>query len=111
MAGLDVFGPALSVLFRGQFVLVNRFSALELLKVLLQIGDAPAAAGARSAAFADLTGAAGLVQADVVDDLPLGDVEAVTDFVVKFHVAIGSFHHSRRALGVSPMVVGDSICC
>ncbi len=57
-------------------------------KVFLQERDAPSAAGSSASAFAQLAGATDRPIAQVVDNLPLGDVKAVADCVVKFHVVI-----------------------
>ena len=57
----------------------------DVVEVSLQKRDAPAAARPRAAAFTDLRGDAGLVDADEVHDLPFGDVKAEANFVVEFH--------------------------
>jgi hypothetical protein len=50
-----------------------------------QISTAPAAASARPEAIGQLAGAARLFHADVVQQLPLRDMEAEANFVVEFH--------------------------
>jgi hypothetical protein len=47
--------------------------------------DAPAASRSSTSAFADLAGHTRLVNANVVDDFSLGDMEAVAEFVVAGH--------------------------
>lgn len=54
-------------------------------EVAFEIIHAPAAARPCSATLADLTGAARLMDADEVHNLPLGDVEAVANGVVEVH--------------------------
>ena len=56
----------------------------DLLEHRFQIFNAPPATGPRPAAFADLAWNTRFVNTYEVGDLPLGDVEAVTDFVVGF---------------------------
>jgi hypothetical protein len=51
-----------------------------------QEGAAPAAAGPRAEALAELPDSPRLFHAEVVDHLPLGDVEAETEFFVEFHI-------------------------
>ena len=50
-----------------------------------QVGAAPAAAGARTEAIGQLAGAARFLDADKIQQLPLGDMEAEANFVVEFH--------------------------
>jgi hypothetical protein len=52
---------------------------------LRNIGPTPSAAGPRAEALAHLSRAAGLLQPQEVQELPLGDVKAKADFVVEFH--------------------------
>ena len=85
MARFDVVGSAGGVLFGGQFVVADCLAPLSLFEVLLQVGNAPATPCSRAATLADLAGATRLIEPDVVDDLPLRDVEAITDFVVEVH--------------------------
>lgn len=54
-------------------------------EVPLQVRHTPPAAGPRAAALADLARAARLMHADEIENLPLADVEAVTDCVVGLH--------------------------
>ena len=83
-SGTDVGSPPARILFGSEIIGLVSPVLGDLLEQLLQISNAPPATGPRAAAFADLTRNARLVDADEVGDLPFGDVEAVTDFVVGF---------------------------
>ena len=85
MAGANVLASPVGVFVRSQSIRLSGLWVCGFLKVSLQERNAPAAAGPRACAFADLTGAFRLVDANKIDDLPLRNVEAVADFVVEFH--------------------------
>lgn len=80
-----MIGSSRSVLLGGDVVFAQCFTPLELFKVLLEIGNTPAATRPRAPALADLTGTTRFIEPDVIHDLPFGNVKAVADFVVKFH--------------------------
>jgi hypothetical protein len=85
VSGADVGGALPRIFFRRQrLTLIARFTS-GLGKVPLEVRHAPSAAGPRPAALADLAGPARSVDPDVIQNLPLRDVEAVTDCVVEFH--------------------------
>src|SRR5262245_53335607 len=79
----DVLRALLGVVGGRERIVGRRLLALGVFEVTLQVGDAPPAAGSRSAAFADLAGAPRPVDANVIHDLPLRDVKAVADGVVE----------------------------
>jgi hypothetical protein len=58
---------------------------LRLGEVPFEILHTPAAAGPCPAAFADLARTTRLMDANEVDDLPLGDVKAIANGVVEIH--------------------------
>ena len=79
----DVVSASFGVVIGGQsfdFLAVLRF-----VEQLFDKGDAPAATGTGAVAFADLAGSPRFVNSDEVTDFPLGDVEAVADFIVGLH--------------------------
>jgi hypothetical protein len=55
---------------------------------LRQIGPTPPAAGPGPKTLAHLGGAAGALQPQKVQQLPLGNVKAEANFVVEFHYAL-----------------------
>src|SRR5690349_10822649 len=59
-----------------------------LIEQLLQKRPAPAAAGPRAEAFTELRSPLGLLDANKVDHLALGDVKAEAELVVQFHPGI-----------------------
>jgi hypothetical protein len=93
MAGLDIGGSLASVLFRSQSI--GGGGILRFGEESLQVAHTPAAPRSCSAAFAELAGAARVIHADEVDDLPLGDVEAVANRIVEFHNQIPSKRDHR----------------
>ena len=83
MAFADVASAAVGVLVLGHLVRLDLAGGGHLIEILLQERPAPAAAGASAKALADLADAARLLHAQEVDNLPLADVKAQTDFVVE----------------------------
>jgi hypothetical protein len=87
--GLDICSTTLGVVFGIDLCqdFVGDMPRVEfmLLKKSLEIGNAPAATGACSAAFTELAGDARFVPGQVIDHLPFTHMEAVTDFIIKFH--------------------------
>lgn len=59
-------------------------SVLKRFKVSLEIRHAPATPGSRTSTFSELTGAARTVDSQVIQNLPLGNVKAKTNGVIKF---------------------------
>lgn len=93
VARLDIGGSLAGVFLGGESIGEGR--VLRFREEPLQVVHAPTAPGSSSAAFGELTGAAGLIHANEVDDLPLGDVEAVANGVVEFHNRIPSNRRHR----------------
>src|SRR5205823_1541571 len=83
-------------------------SGLRLFEIPLEVGDAPSAARPRAAALADLAGAAGLMNADEIQNLPLRDVKAVADRVVEFHGAEES-KRSKEGYGMQRFYASSMI--
>ncbi len=81
-AGADVARALLLVIGGGERV--RRGAGLTFSEITLEKRHTPAAPGARTAAIAQLACDARFVDANVIEDLPLRNVEAVTDRVVKF---------------------------
>jgi hypothetical protein len=88
MACFDIGGSLSSVLVRSQSV--RECGVLRFSEESLQVIHTPPATRSRSATFGELAGAAWVIHADEVDDLPLGDVEAVANSIVEFHNRIPS---------------------
>jgi hypothetical protein len=84
--GANVCSPTARILFGSETIGFVRPVVGDLLEQIFQKTNAPPATGPRTAAFADLTRNARIVNADKVSDLPLRDVEAVTNFVIGFQV-------------------------
>ena len=84
----NIVGPQARILLRWQLIRIGRDTGLRLLEVPLEIRHSPSAARPRAAAFADLTGAPRLMNADEVKNLPLADVKAIADGVVELHSVI-----------------------
>ena len=93
VARLDIGGSLAGVFFGSQCIGEGR--VLRFCEESFQVVHAPAAPGPGSAAVGQLTGAARLIHANEVDDLPLGDVEAVANGVVEFHNRIPSNRRHR----------------
>src|SRR5207237_9203844 len=71
-----------------------------------QIRYAPATSRPRAAALADLAGAARLVNADEIEDFPLGDVEAVADGVVEFQgKKVEKFKSGQKGKAATPQFI------
>src|SRR5262249_43518734 len=105
LAGPDVRGPALLVLL-GRQLLQLRLAARHRLPVqLLQERNAPPAAGAGAAALRELARHLRAVDADEVEQLPLGHVKAVTDLAVDVH---DSLTPSPAAERDTPFILADS---
>jgi hypothetical protein len=79
----DVLGAAERIFAGGDSILFDGARLLKLLEITFEVGDAPAAPGPRAATIADLTGASGLFDAQIVHNLSLRNVKAITDGVVE----------------------------
>mgnify|MGYP006969360039 CR=1 FL=1 len=84
----DICRPPCSIFVRRHRILTFGILAIRFSEIPFQIRNTPTATRSRPAAAAHLARTPGTMDADVVDDLPLGDVEAVTDCVVELHAVI-----------------------
>ncbi len=82
---LDVRGSLQGVLSGSERITEPCRSVLRFREIAFQIVHAPSTPRSRAATFAELTGTPGLMDAHEVHDLPLGDVKAVANRVIKFH--------------------------
>ena len=85
LACLDVVAALPSVLLRRQRIVAQLLRSVRLVEVASQKRNAPAATGSRSAALGKLAGSTRIVNPLEVEDLPLRDVEAVTNRVIQLH--------------------------
>ena len=81
-AGPNVIGSQFGVFGRSNLVGLDGDSPFCFFKISLQIRHTPTAPRSRTAALADLTGAARLVNPNEVENLSLRNVKAVTDRIV-----------------------------
>ena len=85
LAGFDVLATLLSI-FLGRHRVAGPFIAgIDLLEIPFQIGNAPTAPCASTAALADLAGSPQLVKPNEVDDLSFSNMKAVANCVIEFH--------------------------
>lgn len=91
----NVRRPLPGVFGGGQRVSRDFPAHLRLLKIPLEVGDAPAAASTGTTALAQLAGAPKFVQTQEIDDLPLRDVEAVADRIFRFQVRLLPGNHQN----------------
>jgi hypothetical protein len=77
--------PVFGVLIGRDIIGGDNITLLPLLVVSLQKRNTPAATGPSTAAFAQLADPFGLVDAQMIDNLPLRDMKTVIDFVVELH--------------------------
>ncbi len=82
---------------------ISRRSVVGRFKQRPQERSAPTTARSSTKTVGDLTGSSWSLDADEIDDLPLGDVKTETKFIVKFH---GVFFLTRGETGG---VTGNSL--
>lgn len=82
----DVVGTLPRVFVGSQGIAGGNLPLHRFFIIPFEIRHTPAATGSSAAAVADLARPLRLMNADIIENFPLGDVEAVADGVVKFHV-------------------------